>query len=202
MQDDDFVVAYGHYYSRYFEIETIRSVNFLVDHFQQGQSVAFLELGDHADMFEVIYEICKENFFFFFEMGEYVSLICIFADISDDESGVGLAIGLHRVHDIIVQHHIFEVSEATYLFVLPYAFHNTLVLGEHVIKDYLLGEHVYHFVVIDAVGVACPCEGLAESKAFLEAESHSVLEVTAVVEHGFAFLFEVRSTSLEPLVSA
>lgn len=80
---------------------------------------------------------------------------------------------------------------------MPKGIYYFLILGEHVVKDYLLPQNVYDFVVVDGLS-ADEAGVLIESESFLERNSDSVLQVSPLIKHGFSLLGSRKVTSLEP----
>jgi len=69
-----------------------------------------------------------------------------------------------------------------------------LVLGQHVVLDYLLSEQIYYFIVVNAMSGASDFRGLVETKSAFEGEFDSIEEyVAGLVEHGFSFLNKNRT---------
>ena len=61
---------------------------------------------------------------------------------------------MNCVHDVVVQHHVFKVCERGYLLLLVDLINYFLVLGQHVVLDYLFTQQVYDFIIIDTMSWA------------------------------------------------
>jgi hypothetical protein len=89
------------------------------------------------------------------------------AEVFYHKSWVDLISRVDRVQNVIIQHQIFIILEASDFFLLPYAVDDFLILGEHVVKHDLLPQNVDDLIVIDALRTA-DVRILIESKSFLE----------------------------------
>ena len=58
---------------------------------------------------------------------------------------------MNRVHDVVVQHHVFKVCERGYLLLLVELINYFLVLGQHVVLNNLFTQQVYDLVIIDTM---------------------------------------------------
>lgn len=197
VENDDLVVGEGHDYPLEFKVDALGAIDFFRTDLNEGKPVVSLQFGEDADEFAVVDQIEKDHPFFLLEVGHDVSLAVAFAEVLDDEGGVDLAGGVEGVEDVVVQHHVLEVFEAGDLLLLPEVIHDLLILGQHVVEDNLLAQDVDDLVIVDAVGTR---DGvvLIVAEALFKSEAHAVLQIAAVVEHGFAFLNKVWRTNLEP----
>lgn len=81
-------------------------------------------------------------------------LMMTLAEIFDHQSGVNLIGGVDSIEDVIVQHQILVILEASDLLLLADTIDYFLILGQHIVKDDLLAQNVDDLIVINALGTA------------------------------------------------
>lgn len=93
------------------------------------------------------------------------------------------------VHNVIIQHEIFEVHERCDLLLLIDLIDYFLVLSQHIILNDLLPKQVDNFIIIDTVRRTLNGGILIETKTSLKGQLDSIEEyITGFIKHGFSFL--------------
>ena len=82
-------------------------------------------------------------------MSKHISIVISFTKIFKHKDGVGLVGRTKSIKDVIVQHDVLEVLEASNLLILPKAIYHFLHLSQYIIQNNLLPKRIYYLIVID-----------------------------------------------------
>lgn len=80
-----------------------------------------------------------------------ISLGMSFAEVFNNKSGVYFICSIERVKNVVIQHHIFKISETSDSLFLPESIYHSLILGQHVIEHHLLTQDIDDLIIIDAL---------------------------------------------------
>jgi hypothetical protein len=152
IHDDDFIVAEGDQHTLNCKIETLRRADFLGCGINEGEPLNALKLRQNGDLFVIIDKFKRHSSFFFFEMGQYVTMGVPFTEIFEHEDRISLGRRSQGVQNVVVQNHVLEIFEAGDVFVLAEAIDDFLNFGQHIIEQNLFAEGIDDFVVIDGLG--------------------------------------------------
>ena len=82
-------------------------------------------------------------------MSKNISIVISFTKIFEHKDRVCLVRRTKSIKNVIIQHDVLEILEASDLFILPKAIHNFLHLSQYIIQNNLLPKRVYYLIVVD-----------------------------------------------------